>query len=214
MASELSTEDRDELAIPSYLHKNPALRWMAWRRVRVTAARLDRALRAARKKHGGAVSMDFGCGTGVLLGEASRQADKVYGVDLVLTGARLLKQKWGLDKVTLHTPDEAAAAVPAGSIDVLVAAEVLEHVEPLGPTLERFKTWLKPDGKLLVSLPTENALYKLGRKLAGFSGHYHHSNAASLHKEIVAAGFKPTYTAKIPAGGPLSIYWVIEYARP
>ncbi len=37
MADELSPEDRDEMAIPSYLHPNPAMRWMAWRRVEVIA---------------------------------------------------------------------------------------------------------------------------------------------------------------------------------
>ena len=37
MAAQLSADDRDEMAIPSFLHKNPALRWMAWRRIEVVA---------------------------------------------------------------------------------------------------------------------------------------------------------------------------------
>jgi 2-polyprenyl-3-methyl-5-hydroxy-6-metoxy-1,4-benzoquinol methylase len=213
MASQLSAEDRDELAIPSYLHKNPALRWMAWRRVTVIAQRIERAL-AAVEGGGPKVAMDFGCGTGVLLAEISRHADRVHGVDLVLDSAQLLVREWGLGKVSLHKPDEAAKVVAPGSLDVLVAAEVLEHVEPLAPTLELFKTWLKPGGRLLVSLPTENALYRFGRRLAGFSGHYHHSNAASIHKEIAAAGFRKQRLQTIPLGGPLSIYWVIDYLRP
>ena len=64
---------------------------------------------------------------------------------------------------------------------------------------------------LLVSLPTESVLYRLGRRLAGFEGHYHESNAANVHDKILAAGFKQTKLRKIPAGGPLAIYWVIAY---
>jgi len=78
MADELSHEDRDEMAIPSYLHRNPALRWMAWRRVIVTAKHLAAA--AGSNGHGQQTAiMDFGCGTGVLLEECSRHAGRVYG---------------------------------------------------------------------------------------------------------------------------------------
>ena len=45
MATLLSTEDRDEMAIPSFLHRNPALRWMAWRRVEVVARELGQIVR-------------------------------------------------------------------------------------------------------------------------------------------------------------------------
>lgn len=214
MAGELSTEDRDELAIPSYLHRNPALRWMAWRRVTVIARRLRDSVKPGSSAANRTV-MDFGCGTGVMLEECSRDAAKVYGVDLVLDSARLLVDEWKLDRVTLLTPPEAAEKVPAGSVDVIVAAEVLEHVEPLAPALEQFQRWLAPGGTLLVSLPTENALYRFGRRLAGFSGHYHHSNAASIHDEITRFGFRTEGgIEKIPLGGPMSIYWVIEYRAP
>jgi len=205
MAGQLSHEDRDEMAIPSYLHRNPALRWMAWRRVTVIANQLA----TSQVK----TIVDFGCGTGVLLDECSKHAERVYGVDLVLDSAKLLKKEWGLDKVTLMTPPEAATQIAPGSVDVILAAEVLEHIEPLEPTLEQFRTWLKPGGRLLVSLPTENAVYKFGRRLAGFSGHYHHQNASTIAPVIEAHGFKREKIEKIPVGGPLSIYWVLDYAR-
>lgn len=200
------------MAIPSYLHRNPALRWMAWRRVSVVSDLMSRMVSRGTNGQRTAV-MDFGCGTGVLLDTCSRNADTVYGVDLVLDSARLLTKEWELDRVTLMTPDEAFDAVAPGSLDVIVAAEVLEHVEPLEPALEQFRTWLKPEGRLLVSLPTENTLYKLGRRLAGFSGHYHHANASSIDPVITRLGFRRDRLAKIPVGGPLSIYWVLEYSR-
>ena len=113
--------------------------------------------------------------------------------------------------MTLCVPERAELAT--ASVDAIVAAEVLEHVEPLAPVLARFHTWLRPGGQLLVSLPTENRLYRLGRRLAGFSGHYHHARAATIDPEIARAGFRRTALDKVPFGGPASIYWVARYVR-
>ncbi len=207
MARTVSTEDRDEMAIPSYLHSNPAMRWMAWRRLEVTA-RFLRDLHAGKRA---TAIMDFGCGTGVLFDESLRVTDAVYGVDIVLEPATLLVEERNLENVTLLTPDAAGQAIAPGSIDTIIAAEVLEHIEPLDGTLEFFRSRLTPGGTLLVSLPTESFLYRLGRRLAGFEGHYHESNAAMIHAQILESGFRQTRMQKIPAPGPLAIYWVIAY---
>lgn len=210
MAREVSREDRDEMAIPSYVHRNPAMRWMAWRRVAVIA-RFFRDSCKTRNGESAPTVMDFGCGTGVLFDEASQFAEKVYGVDIVLDPARLLVDEWGLDKVTLLSPEQAENHVPERSVDTIIAAEVLEHIDPIDSTLGFFRSRLKPDGKLLVSLPTEGVLYRMGRRLAGFRGHYHLHNASSIHRRILDAGFREVRMEKIPAPGPLAIYWVIDY---
>ncbi len=211
IAESLSDEDRAEMAIPSYLHKNPALRWMAWRRLEVVVAALQKL---APRKAPGSLVLDFGCGSGVLFRDSLARFERVVGVDLVLSAAKALIAELGLTDVTLHTPAEADAAVAAESVDLIIAAEVLEHVDDLPPTLRQFKSWLKPGGRLLVSLPTENTLYRLGRRLAGFSGHYHHSNAASIDAQIQSFGFRREALSHIPAPGPLSIYWVMQYSWP
>lgn len=205
MAAALRDEDRDEMAIPSYLHKNPALRWMAWRRVEVMAGLIDQ-----HTPKGGRV-LDYGCGTGVLFEAALGKATSVVGVDLVLAAAELWRAKRGLAGVTLLSPEAAFADVEPGSVDVVVAAEVLEHIDEPTEVLAFFKRALRPGGKLLVSLPTENALYRFGRKLAGFSGHYHESNAAVVDKRIQAAGFALQSQSSIPLPGPMSIYFVGVY---
>lgn len=208
MAEAVSADDRDEMAIPSYLHKNPAMRWMAWRRVEMVA---DWMAEEGARTHGKGHMLDFGCGTGVLFDTANRHFGKVYGADLVLTPAKLhLSERHDL-KITLLHPDALAAGIPDGSLDLVVAAEVLEHVDPVEPTLDMFRKQLKPGGRLLVSLPTEGTLYKVGRRLAGFKGDYHHHNAKSLHAAIQAAGFRSLKLTKIPLPRPLAIYWVALY---
>lgn len=207
----LSHEDRDEMAIPSYLHKNPALRWMAWRRLEVVVEALERV---ASPPQPGSLVVDFGCGSGVLFKDSLARFDRVIGVDLVLDAAKALVSELGLSRVELCTPVEADTEIAPGSADVVIAAEVLEHVDDLPPTLAKFKSWLKPGGRLIVSLPTENALYRLGRRLAGFSGHYHHDNAASIDAKLRAFGFRRVDRVRIPAPGPFSIYWVMQYVWP
>lgn len=209
MAHSVSDEDRDEMAIPSYLHGNPAMRYMAWWRVEAVAAYFRNF--ATTRQQDALTVMDFGCGTGVLFGEVRRSAERIYGVDIVLEPARLLVDEWRLDEVTLLDPERAENEIAPQSLDAIIAAEVLEHIEPVGGTLEFFRDKLKADGTLLVSLPTESALYRMGRRLAGFEGHYHESNAADIHEEIIAAGFRESRLRKIPAPGPLAIYWIIAY---
>jgi len=210
MADSISAEDRDEMAIPSYIHRNPAMRWMAWQRLDVVA-KLLHDFSGDINGNSAITVMDFGCGTGVLFDEASKIADQVFGIDIVLEPARLLVDEWGLDKVSLLDPEDAKERVAAKSVNTIIAAEVLEHIEPLDDTLSFFRERLKPDGLLLVSLPTENMLYRLGRWLARFEGHYHQSNAAAIHQQILDAGFHQLRMIKIPAAGPLAIYWAVAY---
>ena len=206
MARSLSEHDRDEMAIPSYRHENPAMRWMAWRRVEVVAEWLSRLTRDEGRVD---TLVDFGCGTGVLFEEEKRASNRV-GVDLVLEPAQKLAAQWDLD-VEVMQPADAERGIEPGSVDIIVAAEVLEHVESIHDTLVTFKGWLRDGGHLLVSLPTENVLYRLGRRLAGFHGHYHHDNAASIDEAIRGHGFKRNGRSMIPLPGPLAIYWVMDY---
>lgn len=203
MAAALPAEERDEMAIPSYLHRNPALRWMAWRRVEVMAGLLQEC------PQGGRV-LDYGCGTGVLFEAALARAAEVVGVDLVLDAARMWTAKRGLDRVRLLSPDEAEG-LPDASFDRVVAAEVLEHIDEPTAVLTLFRRLLRPDGRLLVSLPTENRAYRFGRRLAGFRGHFHVHDATAIDRRIQAGGFLRERSSWIPMRGPLAIYLVGVY---
>ncbi len=72
--------------------------------------------------------------------------------------------------------------LPDNSFDVIFALDVLEHIENLSDYVELFKKLLTPDGVIIISGPTENILYKIGRKFAGnrFTGDYHVTNISSI----------------------------------
>jgi SAM-dependent methyltransferase len=76
--------------------------------------------------------------------------------------------------------------LPAKSFDLIIALDVLEHVHDLPGTLNELLALLKPDGQLIVSGPTENILYHLGRKVAGpeYSGAYHERGIAEIKNEL------------------------------
>ncbi len=206
MAEMVDGKPSGEMAIPSYLHKNPALRWMAWRRLEVIAGYLQSIVPSPLD-----AVMDFGCGTGVLFAPALEVADRVIGVDLVLDAARYLVEAEKLTGVELLTPDQIDDELEPASIDVILASEVLEHIEDMESTMQSFCRCLKPGGSLLVSLPTEGWIYRVGRRLAGFDGHHHVHDARSIDAEIRGLGFSRTRRTRVPLPDPFAIYWVVEY---
>ncbi|HRQ36736.1 MAG TPA: methyltransferase domain-containing protein [Chloroflexota bacterium] len=214
MAQLLAKDARDEMAIPSYLHKNRLLRWMAWRRVEVLADYLAQTAVALPSLPAERTLMDFGCGTGILFPAETADFGQIYGVDIVLDAARLHLEKRSYPTATmqLYSPEEAHSLIPDHSLDVIIAAEVLEHITPLDDTLAFFRKKLCPHGRLLITVPTENKLYQFGRRLSGFEKHFHVDNAASIHKIIQSRGFHCQKRSKVPLPAPLDIYWLIVYA--
>src|SRR5688572_11559945 len=71
---ELAPEDRDDVAIPSYLHGNPLVTGIvAWR---MASAMKFLDLAAGRSL------LDYGCGTGMLLLQLPPQVRPRFGVDV------------------------------------------------------------------------------------------------------------------------------------
>ncbi len=98
------------------------------------------------------VILDVGCGTGVVGARLrQRQACEVWGIESDPDAAGAARAV--LDRV-IETPVEAAAAVlPAGHFDTLIAADVLEHLPDPWGTLRVLARCLAPAATVLISLP-------------------------------------------------------------
>lgn len=158
----------DEQAAPSYARGCWLSRGIFWKRLRHIWRRLERL------DAGGAV-MDFGCGTGVLLPLLADRFDTVIAVEPEMHHTETFLDAWGAglrDKVHLAGQLEQCGREPA-SLEAILALDVLEHVQDLEGILDALLRLLKPGGILLITGPTENFLYRLGRRIVGFSGHYH-----------------------------------------
>lgn len=161
----------DEAAFPAYAHRNPLVDLIFWRRLSVAFAEA--------RRHGGRRALDFGCGTGLMSEALTSAGFRVTAVDLDLGPKRLLEERLAFSKsITFFEGDLVTLDLPSGSFDVILALDVLEHISPLAPYVNAFERLLSPNGVLIVSGPTENWLYRLGRRLAGgeFTGHYHVSD--------------------------------------
>ncbi len=197
----ISAHTRDEMAIPSYLHTNPLIRWLMWRRYRVVARMVAGGSHAA--------VLEFGCGIGLFLPTLARMAPSVYAVDLFPQFARQLARELALPVTFVDQVDD----VPDGSLDVIVAADVLEHIEDVESYMRLFRRKLAARGRLIVSGPTENVLYKIGRVAAGFAGKgdYHVTNINRLVGRIQASGFRARRERSLPLPFPLQLFRIIEF---
>ena len=154
-------EDIEESCIPSYVHGNKLAAWVAWQRTKVAARLYDRFAPVGP-------ILDFGAATG----EVGHLIDK-NGPYHIIEQEELLATACGRWQDASRTNLEKAEP---GSYAALFALDSLEHNEDIPALVNKLIPLLRTDGVLILSGPTESGFYRLGRRLAGFSGHYHHSN--------------------------------------
>jgi 2-polyprenyl-3-methyl-5-hydroxy-6-metoxy-1,4-benzoquinol methylase len=171
----------DEAAFPAYSHPNPLINWLFWKRLHKTMAYIERHAPYER-------ALDFGCGSGVLLPFLSEQSTTVIAADLDLHPLESMRAhvSFPTNITTLDLSQSSLETLEKSSYDLITALDVLEHVEDLGSTLDTLLSLLKPGGKLVISGPTENVFYKIGRAVAGkeYSGDYHERGIAEIRTAL------------------------------
>jgi 2-polyprenyl-6-hydroxyphenyl methylase / 3-demethylubiquinone-9 3-methyltransferase len=112
------------------------LHWLA-------ASRAEHVPPAARP---GAVLVDLACGGGLMAPHVARLGYRHVGVDLGLAGLRVAREH-GVSAVR-----GSVLAVPLadGCADVVLAGEVLEHVEDDGQVITECARLLRPGGTLVI----------------------------------------------------------------
>ena len=205
VAAGLPPDVRDEMAIPSYLHRNPAIHWLIARRMSVV-------LRLMSLQRGESL-LDFGCGVGMLPLQIEPGLARIYATDLDLAPAQAFLQAHGRDDVMLIGATALEAGIADHSLDCAIALEVLEHVDDVGATAAMLGRKLRRDGRLVVCGPTENTLYALGRRVAGFSGAYHHRDVYDFMRDVEKQGFVATRRARIPLPRPFTLFVATRYER-
>jgi 2-polyprenyl-6-hydroxyphenyl methylase/3-demethylubiquinone-9 3-methyltransferase len=203
LAASLSQEARDESAIPSYTHWNPAIRWLMFRRLERIRRMAQDALDAFGPGPAGRALLDFGCGVGMLIPALAPRVETLYVCDEEIAPARATAHRFAAPNAICLLPRELAAGVADASLDVVIAADVLEHVADLPGLLAQLGRKLRSGGVLLVSGPTESLAYRLGRRVAGFSGHYHVRSVFDVERDLAVAGFAREALRVVPIVPPL-----------
>jgi len=165
----------EESCVPSYCHPNLLAAYVSW-------WRLYRAV-ALAKRHcpAGRSVLDFGSSVGELARLLPAAIDSYDFVESHEAAARVLLS--GSPRARRRNLAEEDSDL----YDWIFAVDSLEHNEDYADLLSILARKLAPGGVLILSGPTENWLYRLGRLLAGFAGHYHKTTiyhieeAASAH---------------------------------
>jgi 2-polyprenyl-3-methyl-5-hydroxy-6-metoxy-1,4-benzoquinol methylase len=195
LSSSLDPHARDESAIPSYTHWNPAIRWLMYRRLELMRRM---ALDALAPSGGGATLLDYGCGVGMLIPVLGPRVETLYACDEQLAPARATTAHFAARNVVCVAPEELDGRIPDASLDAVTAADVLEHVSELSELVALLARKLRPGGALIVSGPTESLAYRFGRLLAGFSGDYHVRSVFDVERDVAGGGFARHALTQIP----------------
>jgi 2-polyprenyl-3-methyl-5-hydroxy-6-metoxy-1,4-benzoquinol methylase len=124
--------------------------------------------------------------------------------------ARGLAAEQRLEGIEWSESDSELVRLPQREYDTILCLDVLEHVPSVPALAAEFHRILKPGGRLIVCGPTESAIYRLGRLLAGFSGHYHVRSVYDIEASL-RDRFEITLLRRL--GWPMTLFRIVA-ARP
>jgi 2-polyprenyl-3-methyl-5-hydroxy-6-metoxy-1,4-benzoquinol methylase len=145
-------------------------------------ARYTFAARLARGKR----VLDAGCGTGYGSAELARAAERVVGVDRAPAAIEFARAHYAA--VNLSFEEASCETLPhaGGSFELVVAFEVIEHLEDWRGFLREARRVLAPNGQLVVSTPNR-LYYTESRGLDGANPfHVHEFDFAEFRAELIA----------------------------
>lgn len=166
----------DEAALPAYAHKNILIDYLFWKRIQI-------AFNYSQSTNGSKKILDFGCGSGVLSYLLAKNGHEVTSTDIEFSPLLLVKEKIEFpSNISFIESDIISGELKNKTFDIIYALDVLEHIENLDEYIELFESLLAPNGVIIVSGPTENVFYKIGRTIAGekFTGDYHVSDISKI----------------------------------
>jgi SAM-dependent methyltransferase len=116
-------------------------------------ARYAFAVRLARGKR----VLDAGCGAGYGSAELAEVAASVTAIDIAPEAIEYARAHYALPNLAFDQGSCTALPYASGAFDLVVAFEVIEHLESWRPFLQEVRRVLAPSGQLMVSTP--NRLY-------------------------------------------------------
>lgn len=152
--------------------------------------------------------LDFGCGSGVFLPTLSKLFRSVRGIDIELVEAPKIVEHYKLQNVRLIASDIFTAILDE-QFDAIIAADVLEHFNNLDEPVAQIKRWLKDEGLLFTSLPTENLFTKMTRILGRYTKPADHYYSGEEVEEVLRNhGFCKVESKKLISVFPLYLIGV------
>ncbi|MEM4389992.1 MAG: glycosyltransferase [Candidatus Micrarchaeia archaeon] len=130
-----------------YRHPNPFVAWVENERVRRVVAEVA----------GEGSVLDVGCGEGVILEKIG--AGKAVGLDLSREALRRARAR--VPEARLTYGDAQRLPFRDSSFDAVVCSEIIEHVPKPRRVLEEAARVVKPNGKVIVTIPEEKNINRV-----------------------------------------------------
>jgi len=138
---------------------------------------------ASRLAHGRRV-LDCGCGAGYGAAELAATAAMVVGIDRAAEAIAFARENYRLPNLSFEQASCTEVPHGAGSFDLVVAFEVIEHLENWRAFLVEVRRILAPGGQFIVSTPNR-LYYTESRGPEGANPfHVHEFDFAEFHREL------------------------------
>lgn len=168
----------DDCALPSYAHGNKLIRWIFWKRI---IAALSMAGNLENK-----TVLDFGCGSGVMFKYLNDYGCVIHACDSQYYELAVdLAKKMNIN-ISMY---QNLSEIENKKFDLIFALDVLEHIENIRQIIDKLYELSHNETVVILSGPTENYLYRVGRRIAGFSGLYHKRNIYDVEKQVEEKGY-------------------------
>ena len=130
--------------------------------------------------------LDAGCGAGYGAAELAAEALTVVGVDVAEEAIEFARAHYPLPNLTFERGTCTALPHADGSFDLVVAFEVIEHLENWRELLREARRVLAPGGQFVVSTPNK-LYYTESRGSEGANPfHVHEFEFAEFREELTA----------------------------
>jgi len=185
---------------PVYFRKSRLVRFINWRKFDAILSLLE--------KRDNRIVLDFACGNGVLFPTLAKRFEAVVGIDLHTTAAARLKNEYKLKNVFPVNANGLTLPFRNNEFSTIITASTLEHFKLLDETVRELARVLKPDGRLLVLVPTENMFYRIGRLLFGYQKPADHYFSAKEIENVIEQYFIAEIKRNLPFHRPafVSVY--------
>lgn len=156
----------------------PSVPEMGWVPAPSFLLRRDRVLRQFQRLSPGLL-LEVGCGAGTLLYELTQKGFRCEALE-TSPAALEIAQRINAGNVSFH---HSAKADWTGKFDYLCAFEVLEHIKDDAKALKEWQTWLKPGGRLFISVPAHMKKWTASDVWAGHFRRYEKTELVCLLEE-------------------------------
>lgn len=163
--------------------------------------------------------LDIGCGNGVLTNRISSSVAKIVGVDGSESGISIASRAFPGISFRLAPMDSPLPKELMGDFNVVLAAEVIEHLFFPRQLFDRAKEALMPGGYLVLTTPYHGYFKNLALALTNkFDKHWHplrdyghvkFFSRATLEDLLIEQGFELIYFARVGRWGPVACSMVL-----